>query len=336
MLVSHRTVPIILATTLALLAFAGCGGSDGDSPTISKNTSGAAAATPGVESAQSLALSDSLSRDATGAPAGASAPDASAKSAEAFGSGGSGNSGGLPDSSADFARKVIVNASLSLKVQDVNAAFAEANRLARTAGGYVQQSSFINVNDNKDAPQRTASITLRIPSAQYEATLASLRGIEGAKVVSEGSKSSEITEQYTDLQSRLRNLERSEAQYLTLMDQAKTIADIIQLTDRLDGVRGQIEQIQGRLNVLDQLVDLATIEVSLAPFTAGTGASDDSDSLGDIFASAWERSLDAAGLVAAGAIYAGVAIVWLALPAGLVLLIYRRVVRKETPPSAAA
>ncbi len=331
--VSRKAATFVFGAILATLSFAACRSSE-DVSVIGKDTAiGASAATPGAEGAQGVGFTESVARNSAASPSGAPAPASGDKS---LGRSGAGGTGSLPDSNAEFARKVIVNANISLNVKDVSVAFAEANRLARSAGGYVEQSSFINVNNNKDAPQRTASITLRIPSAQYDATLASLRGMEGAKVASEGSKSSEITEQYTDLQSRLRNLERSETQYLTLMEQAKTIADIIQLNDRLDGVRGQIEQIQGRLKVLDQLVDLATIDVSLSPYPTDNGSEGGSDGLGDIFATAWEHSLDAAGFVLTGAIYAGVGILWLALPAGLVLFIYRRVVRKETPPTAAA
>ena len=331
-----RALLFVLTASLVIAAVsAACGGRQEEPSNVVKDafSGGASAATPGAAS-QALAAGDSLASDSTSSAPGVAVPSTVEKSL-AY-NGGAGGVGGLPGTSADFARKVIVNANISLNVKDVPAAFAEANRLARGAGGYVERSSFINSNDNKDEPQRTASITLRVPSAQYESTLASLRGIEGAKVRSEGSKSSEVTEQYTDLQSRLRNLERSEGQYLTLLAQAKTITEIIQINDRLDSVRGQIEQIQGRLKVLDQLVDLATIDLALAPFPVGNGASAGDNNLGDVFATAWDHSLDAARYLAAGAIYAGVAAIWLALPAGLALLIYRRVVRKGTPPTAAA
>ena len=286
---------------------AACGGRQEESSNVAKDafSGGATAATPGAAS-QALTASDSLASDSTSSALGVAVPSTAEKSLAYNGACGV---GGLPGTSADVARKVIVNANISLNVKDVPAAFAEANRLARGAGGYVERSSFINLNDNKDEPRRTASITLRVPSAQYESTLASLRGIEGAKVRSEGSKSSEVTEQYTDLQSRLRNLERSEGQYLTLLAQAKTIAEIIQINDRLDSVRGQIEQIQGRLKVLEQLVDLATIDLALAPFPVGNGASAGDNNLGDVFATAWDHSLDAARYLAAGAIYAGVAFI---------------------------
>ena len=304
-----RALLFVLTASLVIAAVsAACGGRQEESSNVTKDALpvSASAATPGAAS-QALAARGNLASDSASSAPGVAVPSTVEKSL-AY-NGGAGGVGGLPGTSADFARKVIVNANISLNVKDVPAAFAEANRLAQGAGGYVERSSFINVNDNKDEPQRTASITLRVPSAQYESTLASLRGIEGAKVRSEGSKSSEVTEQYTDLQSRLRNLERSEGQYLTLLAQAKTIAEIIQINDRLDSVRGQIEQIQGRLKVLDQLVDLATIDLALALFPVGNGASARDNNLGVVFATAWDPSLDAARYLAAGAIYAGVAFI---------------------------
>ena len=181
-----------------------------------------------------------------------------------------------------------------------------------------------------------ASVTLRVPAAQYDATLASLRSIEGAKVQSEGSKSSEVTEQYTDLQSRLRNLERTEGQYLKLLEQAKTIPEILQMNDRLDNVRLQIEQIQGRLKVLDQMSELATIDLQLAPFPLVVKGEDGRRSLGEVFADAWEASLESVEKVAAAGIYAGVAVLWLVVPAGLLLLAARRAFRRDHGATPAA
>ncbi|MEP7215509.1 MAG: DUF4349 domain-containing protein [Anaerolineaceae bacterium] len=323
---SRKAISVILATAVAAAAFAACGPDNGESSTASRASDTVAGATPG-SGHQTLS-----SEGVSGAPA--SSPGEKPLSTEQGAN--TGGSGGLPASTTDFARKVIISATMSLNVKDVPVAFAEASRLARAAGGYVEKSSFINVTENKDAPQRTASITLRIPAAQYEATLTALRTIDGAKVQSEGSKSSEVTEQYTDLQSRLRNLERTEGQYLKLLDQAKTIPEILQLQDRLDTVRGQIEQIQGRLKVLDQLVDFTTIDVAMAPFPIAAAGTGDSTSLRHVFATAWEQSVATAGYVAAFAIYAGVALIWLALPVGVVLLVYRHSTRKATPPTPAA
>jgi hypothetical protein len=144
-----------------------------------------------------------------------------------------------------------------------------------------------------------------------------------------------VTEQYTDLQSRLRNLQSTEAQYLKLLEQAKSINDILTVNDRINSVRSQIEQIQGRLKVLDNLTDMATIDVTLAPIVpAKVENGGGPKSVGEAFADAWEASLDVMRhLAAAGAVVA-VAAIWLAVPAILVLVV--ALFGRRNRPGAAA
>src|SRR4030066_1077182 len=100
-----------------------------------------------------------------------------------------------------------------------------------------------------------------------------LRGI-AKEVRSERSEASEVTEEYTDLEARLRNLEATEASYLELLTGAGEIPDILLVQDRLSQVRLEIEQVQGRINLLDNLTDLATITVQL---TLPAAASEEPD-----------------------------------------------------------
>jgi hypothetical protein len=148
-------------------------------------------------------------------------------------------------------------------------------------------------------------------------------------VSEESAHSAEVTEEYTDLESRLRNLERTEQQYLDLMAKAVTVDEILALTDRLDGVRLQIEQVQGRINYLNSLTDLATIAVSIASIPPAAVTSDGSTGIGEAFADAWEWSLEAARNLAIASAYVLVAVGWLAIPAGLVLLVARRMRRRH-------
>jgi hypothetical protein len=227
--------------------------------------------------------------------------------------------GGGQGLSTTLDRKIVFNSAIGLGVSDVAFAFNEASRIAVSNGGFVEKSQFYG--DSAGAKQRgQATLTLRVPASKYQDVLAGLRGIKDAKVNTESARSAEVTEQYTDLQSRQRNLERTEGQYLKLLEQAKTIPEILTVNDRLDSVRGQIEQIQGRLKVLDQMTDLATIDVSLA--LAVPGKAPDSGGpkgIGEAFADAWEASLDALRYLAnAGAVLA-VAAIWLTVPALLIL-----------------
>lgn len=243
-----------------------------------------------------------------------------------------------PDLGSTVDRKIIFNSTLALGVDDVGAAFSEATRLARVNGGYIEQSNFANAADNGSDSRGSATLTIRVPADRYDDLLASLRTMPGAKVQREGAKSSEVTEQYIDLQSRLRNLQSTEAQYLKLLDQTKSINDILTVNDRLNSVRAQIEQIQGRVNALDKLTDLATVDVTLSAIVAAK-SDGGSTSLGDVWQASWERSLVVARGFAAAGVVASVAVIWLAAPALIVFFALRRTRRHAAaarPPEPAA
>ncbi|MGE0599733.1 MAG: DUF4349 domain-containing protein [Dehalococcoidia bacterium] len=245
---------------------------------------------------------------------------------------------GTPDdqplSAADTTRKIIFTADLTFNSQDVGRSFTDAGALARANGGYVEKSQYSN--DPGDNSKRSASLTIRVPVQNYESLVASLRTMTGVMVDTEGSNSSEVNEQYTDLQSRLRNLERTEQQYLALLTDAKTIPDILTVQDRLSGVRSQIEQIQGRLKVLDDLTDFATINLTLNPLAAPASKSDGNWSLGDVFVTSLAVSFEAARFATAAAIVLVVAGVWLVIPVGLALFGSRRFRQRNAPAGEAS
>lgn len=198
------------------------------------------------------------------------------------------NAGG--SAALDSVHKVIFSSELTLETSDVAARFLEIGRIATARGGFVADSQLIQ-READGNEQSYATITIRVPSAALDDVLNQLRTLDGVSVRSERSTAQEVTEEYTDLSSRLRNLERSEQQYLVLLDRASSIQDILTVSERIDGVRAEIERIEGRLQVLDDLVDLATISIALEPITptASTSAN------GGGFSSAWADAWDAVG-----------------------------------------
>jgi len=306
---------IALVATLGLAAtLAGCGGDDTDS--FGSDDDG------GAPARGANAYSESQ-------PEGVALTD-KVGAAEVPSTGGGDDT--LP-SSAEFDRKIIFNATMSLEAGDVSKAFNEASALARSSGGYLERSSFANAAEEKD---RTASLTIRVPVQNYESLIANLRGIEGVRVLTEGSKSTEVTEQYTDLQSRLRNLQSTEQQYLALLKEAKTIQEILTVQDRLSGIRSQIEQIQGRLKVLDSLTEFATVDLSIAPvFAKAKAPAGGGLKLTEVWTESWATSLEAARYVAAAGMVAVVALAWLAIPLGILFVAARRF-RRAAPPVAPA
>ena len=232
-----------------------------------------------------------------------------------------------PELQSVLDRKIIQSSSLDVEVDEgeVGRTFQDIIRIAQTNGGFVASSSFSNLDD-----LQIADLTIRVPGDRYQDVLARIR-IMG-NVTREGSDANDITEEFTDLQARLRTLEATERRYLELLGQAVTINDILLVQDRLDGVRGQIEQIQGRVNLLNQLTDLATITVHLRSVAAVAETPADGGML-DAAASAWEHSLDTLRGLATGVLVAA-AFSWWLLPPLLVLGIGARWWLNRRPDAA--
>jgi hypothetical protein len=153
---------------------------------------------------------------------------------------------------------VIANVNLTLSVENAVEAARLAERTVERYGGFVAGS---NVHDSDGG--REATVTLRIPSARLSDALADLRGI-GRKVTDEARTTLDVTEEYTDLDSNLRNLRATEAQILALMERATEIDKVLLLQRELTGIRGQIERLEGRRRVIENRSDLATIAMKLA------------------------------------------------------------------------
>jgi len=213
-------------------------------------------------------------------------------------------------------RKITQTASMNLQVKAVGEAFQEVQRVAAGAGGFVTSSSFSN-----EGEEQVASITIRVPAMRFQEVLASLRGL-AVKVENEQSQANDVTEEYTDLGSRLRNLEATEAQYLEFMKQAKDITEVLQVQDRLTSVRADIESVRGRINLLDSLSDMSTITVHLRPEATpspGGGAPNP----GEAARAAWDASLSTLRAIATG-IVAVAAFSWWLVPVLVVLALVGR------------
>jgi hypothetical protein len=209
-------------------------------------------------------------------------------------------------------RKIVQTTSVDLEVEEVGRNFQDIVRIADGAGGFVASSTFSNDDD-----EQIADVTIRVPGDEYQRVLAEIRGM--GEVAQESSDANDVTEEYTDLQARLRTLQATEQRYIELLAQAQNINDILVVQDRLDSVRGQIEQVQGRINVLDHLTELATITVHLRPLSV---AVDGGGTVGPIEAAqnAWEASLDSVRAVATVVVAVVAYSWWLVLGFGAIAL----------------
>ena len=218
---------------------------------------------------------------------------------------GSGSGGDV--ASADLlGRTIIRNGSLNLEVQSVEQAFARVTAIAGEQGGFVANSTLERGGGDG---YRYAHLTLRIPAERFDQTIEALRAI-AAEVLHVSTSSQDVTGEVTDLEAGLRNLRSVEAQYLTLLTNAKEISDILQVQDRLTETRGQIERSEGRLALLESLADLSTLSVDLqqtAQAPDGDGGGGPLDAAGE----AWDASLATLNVIATAVVVVVVYSWWL-------------------------
>lgn len=168
-----------------------------------------------------------------------------------------GKSQGLPETQVSD-RKIVKNGSLSLLVKKVEDAASVVASIAEQSEGFVQSS---NVYEGVSG-SKSGSITIRVPSLYFDETVAELKKI-AVEVQRESSDARDVTEQFIDLEARLKNLRAEESQYQEIMKRAVTIENTLSVASRLYDVRGRIEQVEGQLQYLSDETDMSLITISL-------------------------------------------------------------------------
>jgi hypothetical protein len=186
------------------------------------------------------------------APAPAQAPGAKSETRDEA-------STGASDVSQVAARLIVRNASLTLIVQDTQAQLDVIAGLASRLNGYIASSS-----TQKYEQGLQARLTLRVPSDKLDEAMAELRKL-AVEVREEQITGEDVTAEYTDLTSRMKNLEAAEAQLRDILSKAEKTEDVLSVFNQLTQIRGEIEQTKGRMQYLSQSASLATINVTLIP-----------------------------------------------------------------------
>jgi len=156
-------------------------------------------------------------------------------------------------------RMIIRTGEMSLVVADVMQARDGVAQLAVSLNGYVVSSRIWG-----EEQEMRGQISIRVPDEQFELTLTKLREL-AIRVNSESTDSQDVTEEYIDLEARLKNAEATESQYLALLDRATEVEDILNIYNSLSRVRTEIEQIKGRMQYLERTTSMSYISVRLEP-----------------------------------------------------------------------
>jgi len=157
-------------------------------------------------------------------------------------------------------RMIIYTGELSLVVKDTDVAQTEVIALAEDAGGYVSGANSFAY----DQGLRRINLTLRIPAEAFNDTMAALRDL-ALEVTQDSVGSEDVTQEYVDLESRLKALEVKAERLEELMDEAEDTEAVLAVYEELSQTQMQIEETKGRMQYLERRSAMATITVYLTP-----------------------------------------------------------------------
>ncbi|KTE91147.1 hypothetical protein AT727_06000 [Desulfitobacterium hafniense] len=189
-----------------------------------------------------------------------------------------------PPAADDLAKKITYTLNASIQVEDVSQALTRVTQEITSLGGYVVNSSESSYQNNS-----SAYATFKVPSQQLEGFKGRLE--EYGKVLNNSTDSLDVTNEYYDTQSKLRNLQAQETRYLEILNEAKTVDEILHIESYLSSTRMQIEQLQGQVKLWDHQVAYSTVSINFQNTPNPVGVDDPWRPVA--WANTWQAAQDA-------------------------------------------
>jgi hypothetical protein len=161
------------------------------------------------------------------------------------------------DTNSTEDRMVIYSANLTIRVVSFKDTLKLVKQHLTSANGYIVES---NSYSNGDGESLEGMITVRIPQGTFDSFLQSVEK-ESTKIVDRSITGQDVTEEFVDLESRLKSKQVVEKRLLDFMEKAEKTEDLLKISTDLATVQGEIEQIKGRMNYLNNKIDMATVTI---------------------------------------------------------------------------
>ena len=188
-------------------------------------------------------------------------------------------------------RKIIRNADLQLEANAPEETQQKITAIAENKGGFVIESTQ-SASDVKVTTRDVVTMTVRVPGEKFGEALDEIRK-SGNRVIVETVKGQDVTEEFVDIEARLKAKKALEEQFIEIMKRSNSVADALNVQRELANVRGEIEQIEGRKRFLENQTSLSTIKIRIqTPNAFSAGSSGFFYQLGQAFSSGFDFALN--------------------------------------------
>ena len=216
---------------------------------------GCAAKSTNYSSPESPSITTDLQRQSVSSEAGsAPSPDKSAYA--------------LDQTATSVDKLVIKNATLSIAVDDTLKSMDNISHMADAMGGFVVTADTYQQALSNGVKVHQVSMTIRVPAERLDEALTTIKNETTQPIISENASSLDVTADYTDLNSRLTNMQAAEKQLQEIMASATKTEDVLAVYSQLVSVREQIELIKGQMKYYEQSAAMSSISIQLIPNAA--------------------------------------------------------------------
>jgi hypothetical protein len=163
----------------------------------------------------------------------------------------------VPDSPTPMARKIVYNAQVSLIVENLTAVEQKVSALVKDVGGYIADTESVGNAQRR----RRATWKARVPVEKFDSFLAAV--VRMGELERNHVDSQDVTQEFYDIEARIKNKQQEERRLQKHLDESTgKLADILAVERELARVRGEIEQMQGRIRYLANVSALSTVTIT--------------------------------------------------------------------------
>lgn len=159
--------------------------------------------------------------------------------------------------SPNYERKITKDATIAIETDNVDSCYDKILKMIGESNGYIESSSEATSNDST----RMVNLVLKIPEDKFENSITYIKSLGNVTALRIGSN--DVTEQYYDVQARIKNFEIQEQKLQEILNKANTVSEILQVESEINRVRTEIDSLKGQLKMWDSLTSLSTINLSI-------------------------------------------------------------------------
>ncbi|MEX0978670.1 MAG: DUF4349 domain-containing protein [Pirellulales bacterium] len=165
---------------------------------------------------------------------------------------------GVASTPAGLNHKIVYTAEIELAVEDFSTVSDRVIALVGRFDSYVADSNVAG----RTGDSRRGSWKIRVPVARFEEFVGAAKGL--GELIRAGTSSRDVSEEYYDVDARIRNKAKEEERLLKLLEERPgKLEDVIAIERELSRVREELERMQGRMRVLTDLTTLTTVDISI-------------------------------------------------------------------------